>query len=65
VTFHALRHTHASHLIAAGIDVVKVAKRLGHSDATITLSTYAHFFQKLEDRSTEAVNAAVADLSSA
>jgi integrase len=52
-------------LIAAGIDVVKVAKRLGHSDATITLSTYAHFFQKLEDRSTEAVNAAVADLSSA
>jgi integrase len=65
VTFHALRHTHASHLIAAGIDVVKVAKRLGHSDPTITLSTYAHFFQKLEDRSAEAVNAAVADLSSA
>lgn len=30
VTFHALRHTHASHLIDAGIDVVKISRRLGH-----------------------------------
>jgi integrase len=65
VTFHALRHTHASHLIAHGIDVVKIAKRLGHADPTITLSTYAHLFQKLEDKSAEAVNAAVAELASA
>ena len=31
VTFHALRHSHASALIAGGIDVVKVSRRLGHS----------------------------------
>ena len=29
VTFHALRHTHASALIKAGIDVVTVSRRLG------------------------------------
>jgi integrase len=29
VTFHALRHTHASQLIASGIDVVRIAKRIG------------------------------------
>jgi integrase len=29
-TFHALRHTHASHLVDAGIDVVNISHRLGH-----------------------------------
>jgi integrase len=31
-------------LIGAGIDVVYVARQLGHSDPRITLSTYAHYF---------------------
>jgi integrase len=44
VTFHALRHTHASALIAAGMDVVTVSRRLGHSKPTITLNVYAHLF---------------------
>ena len=46
VKFHALRHTHASALIAAGIDVVTVSKRLGHGTPAITLNTYSHLFQK-------------------
>lgn len=37
-----LRHTHASMLINDGWDIVKVSKRLGHSDATTTLRFYAH-----------------------
>ena len=32
----------ASILISKGVDVVKVAKRLGHANAKITLETYAH-----------------------
>jgi integrase len=32
VTFHALRHTHASQLIVAGVDIVTISKRLGHAD---------------------------------
>ena len=35
VTFHALRHTHASALIAA-VDVVTISKRLGHSSPVVT-----------------------------
>jgi integrase len=65
VTFHALRHTHASQLIAAGIDVVKISKRLGHASPTITLDVYAHLFDKHEDRSAKAINDAVAKLLSA
>ncbi len=44
--FHGLRHTSASYLIAAGQDVVTVAKRLGHSNSNTTLAIYAHSFQK-------------------
>jgi integrase len=44
VRLHALRHTHASALIAAGLDVVAVSRRLGHSNPTTTLSVYAHRF---------------------
>jgi integrase len=62
VTFHALRHTHASQLIDAGIDVVKISKRLGHASPTITLDVYAHLFDKHEDRSATAINNAVAAL---
>ena len=31
VTFHGLRHTHASQLISSGVDIVTVSKRLGHA----------------------------------
>jgi len=36
LTFHALRHTHASQLIDAGVDIVTISKRLGHATATMT-----------------------------
>lgn len=39
-SFHSLRHTHASYLIANGVSVAEVAKRLGHSNPSITLNTY-------------------------
>jgi integrase len=50
VTFHALRHTHASHLIdAGGIDVVKISRPLGHGSPAITLRVYAHLFRKRDE----------------
>ena len=50
VTFHGLRHTYASMLIDAGVDVVRVSKQLGHSSPTITLDVYAHLFDQREDK---------------
>jgi integrase len=65
IRFHAARHTHASHLIDAGIDVVKISKRLGHASPTITLDVYAHLFARREDKSAAAINEAVEALLSA
>ena len=40
--FHSLRHTHASMLINAGVDILTISRRLGHSKAAITLDVYGH-----------------------
>jgi integrase len=40
-TFHDLRHTFASHLVMAGVDLYAVAKLLGHKDVKQT-QRYAH-----------------------
>jgi integrase len=61
-TFHALRHTHVSHLIDSGVDVVKISRRVGHADIATTLNVYAHLFDAREDRSAAAINEAVATL---
>jgi integrase len=58
VTFHALRHTHASQLIAAGLDVVTVSKRLGHANPAITLKVYSHPFTNSDERAAQVIDAA-------
>lgn len=45
ITFHGLRHTHASYLINSGIDTAYVSKRLGHADIAVTQKVYFHFFK--------------------
>jgi integrase len=60
VTLHALRHTHVSQLIAAGLDVVTVSRRIGHSNPTVTLGVYAHLFGNTDDRAAAAVESALA-----
>jgi integrase len=57
ITFHALRHTHASQLIAAGVDVATVSKRLGHATPAITLSVYTHMFKQDDGKAAAAINA--------
>jgi integrase len=42
VSLHSLRHTHASELLSCGVPIPTVAKRLGHANANVTLSIYAH-----------------------
>ena len=49
VNFHAIRHTHASQLIAAGMDVLTISRRLGHGSPTITLGVYGHLFSNTDD----------------
>lgn len=42
ITFHSLRHTHASWLIANGCDLKTLSERMGHADEATTLRIYGH-----------------------
>lgn len=46
VAFHELRHTYASHLAQAGVELLTIAKLLGHADTRITARHYAHLSDK-------------------
>jgi integrase len=41
-SLHSLRHTHGSHLLAAGMELTAVSARLGHSSTYVTATVYAH-----------------------
>jgi integrase len=58
VGLHALRHTHASQLIASGMDVLTISRRLGHGSPTITLGVYGHLFSNTDDRAAQVIEAA-------
>jgi integrase len=49
LSFHVLRHSCASILLAQGVPVRDVAELLGHSDIRLTLSTYAHVIEAGRD----------------
>lgn len=57
ITFHGLRHTHASQLIASGVDIVTISKRLGHAKPSVTLAVYAHMFTCDDSKAAAAINA--------
>lgn len=48
--FHAFRHTHATELIAAGVPLADVSRRLGHSRISTTMDIYTHAIPKNDDR---------------
>lgn len=55
-SFHNLRHTHASVLLAAGVHPKIVQERLGHSSIKITLDTYSHLIPTLQQSAVNVFN---------
>lgn len=48
ITVHNLRHTHVSILLAKGVNMLYVSKRIGHADTTMTRKIYSHVTDELE-----------------
>ena len=49
VKLHTLRHTHGSHLLAAGMEITAVSERLGHSSVRVTQDVYSHAIRGRDD----------------
>jgi len=58
-TFHGTRHTFGSHLIMAGVDLVTVAKLMGHTNIKMTMR-YAHLAPKHEAEAVAKLNTRLA-----
>ncbi|WP_231631475.1 MULTISPECIES: tyrosine-type recombinase/integrase [Halolactibacillus] len=48
---HALRHSHAVHLLVFGANIKYASERLSHKSAHVTADTYLHITEKLEKES--------------
>lgn len=56
ITFHALRHTFATHALEKGMDKKVLSEILGHSSVSFTLDTYAHVLNSFKRENMELMN---------
>ena len=55
LTFHGLRHAHATLALSAGINPKIVSERLGHSTIAMTMDTYSHVIPGLQEEAALAI----------
>jgi integrase len=60
ITLHEARHTAASYLIAAGVNLKAVSVFMGHSNISITLDRYGHLLPGSVDEGAELLDAYLA-----
>lgn len=53
ITFHGLRHTHATILLSEGWNVKIVSERLGHSMPSVTWDVYSHLLPGQQEKAAE------------
>jgi integrase len=60
IRFHDSRHTHATHMLASGVHIKVASERLGHSRVGITLDTYSHVVEGMQEEAVDLVEQAMA-----
>ena len=50
-TFHDFRHYHATQLMAKGVNIKVLSRRLGHKDIATTLDLYVNYMPSLDEES--------------
>jgi integrase len=58
-TFHALRHSHASHLLRSGVDAKVISERLGHSKVAFTMDQYVHLLPGMQEEAANRIEKAM------
>lgn len=61
IRLHDLRHTQATLLLAYGVDIETVRKRMGHSRASITLDIYGHAMEEMDRSASDILGRILSD----
>ena len=59
ITFHGLRHSHATQLLTNGTPMKVASERLGHSGIGITMDLYSHILPGMQEEAAERVDNAL------
>jgi integrase len=59
IRFHDLRHSHISHLLAAGVHPKVASERAGHASVSITLDVYSHLIPGIQEDAANRIDAAL------
>ena len=59
IRFHDLRHSHMSHLLAAGVHPKVASERAGHSSISITMDIYSHLIPGMQEDAADRIDAAL------
>jgi integrase len=59
VSFHTLRHTHATQLLKEGIHPKIVSERLGHATVGLTLDVYSHVLPDMQTEAARRIDSAL------
>lgn len=57
--FHSLRHSHVALLLANGVDLYAISKRLGHSNTATTSKIYAYLIDEYKDKTDQQIVSAL------
>lgn len=60
--FHSLRHVHVAYLLAKGVDIYGISKRLGHANISITQNTYAYLIDEFQAKNNQEIISKLAEL---
>lgn len=60
--FHSLRHSHVALLLANGIDIYAISKRLGHSNISTTANIYAYLIDEYQDKTDQQIITALSKI---
>lgn len=53
LTFHSLRHFHATWLLRNGVNLKAVSERLGHANPSVTLNVYQHVLPDMQEHAAQ------------
>ena len=56
ISIHEFRHSHATLLINAGVNIKEISRRLGHATVEMTWNVYSHLYPDQEQKAIETLN---------